>query len=60
MTEKEEYLLYIENLYEEYVQRTEKRGISYGELIYIQNLNKKQLQEMEKELYKQLNKTIQD
>lgn len=60
MTEKEEYLLYIENLYDEYLQRTEKRGISYGELSYIQNLNKKQLQELEKELYKQLNKTIQD
>lgn len=51
---KEEYLLYIQNLYDEYLMKTEKRRISYGELAYIQNLSMKELKKMEEELIKDL------
>ena len=40
---KEEYILNIQNKYDEYLMQTENRGISYGELAYIQNLNEKEL-----------------
>lgn len=51
---KEEYLLYIQNLYDEYLIKTEKRGISYGEIVYIQNLSMKELKKMEEELLQEL------
>ena len=50
----EEYILNIQNKYDEYLMQTENRGISYGELAYIQSLNEKELKEMEEELDKEL------
>lgn len=50
--EKEERLLNIENLYDEYLQKTENRGISYGEIAYIEGLTEKELNDFEKELGK--------
>ena len=52
--EKEEYLLEVVNKYDEYLQKTENRDISYGELAYLQSLSKGQLKEFEKELDKEL------
>ena len=52
--EKNECLLYITNLYDEWLQKTEKRGISYGELAHIQGLNAGELAEIEQELLKEL------
>lgn len=46
----EEYISYIQNKYDEYLMKTENRGISYGELAYIQNLDEKELKELEEEL----------
>lgn len=46
----EEYILYIQNKYDEYLMKTENRNISYGELAYIQNLDEKELKELEEEL----------
>ena len=45
-----EYAMYIQIKYDEYLMKTENRGISYGELAYIQNLSEEELQELEEEL----------
>lgn len=50
----EEYRLHVQSKYDEYLMKTENRGISYGELAYIQNLNKKELEELEEELEEEL------
>ena len=52
--ENEEYLFYVQSKYDEYLQKTENRGMSYGELAYLQNLSKTQLEEFEKELDKEV------
>lgn len=53
--ERQEYNLYIQSIYDEYLWKTEKRSISYGELNYIESLKIKQLKEIEKELLEVLN-----
>ena len=50
----EEYRQEVIRKYDEYLMKTEKRGISYGEIAYIEGLKKKELEEMEKELDKEL------
>ena len=49
----EEYRLYIQNKYDEYLMKTENRGMSYGELAYIQNLSEEELKELEEEIVPQ-------
>lgn len=49
-----EYLFYVQSRYDEYLQKTENRGMSYGELTYLQSLSKEQLEEFEKELDEEL------
>ena len=49
-----DYILDVQNKYDNYLMKTEKRGASYGELVYIQNLNKKELEELEEEIYEEL------
>lgn len=44
------YRMEIERLYDLYLMKTEKRGISYGEIAYIQSLSKKELDNLYKEL----------
>lgn len=51
---KQEYLLYIENLYDTFVNIQEDRNISYGELYHLQTLKKKELKELEQELTDEL------
>ena len=46
----EDLKMEIETLYNEYLTITENRNISYGEIAYIQNLNKKELLKMYNEL----------
>lgn len=53
----EEYQLYIISLYDEYIYTTEKRGASYGEIAYLQNLKEQELEELESEILKELEKT---
>lgn len=50
MSEFDEYLLYIQSLYDKYLSKTENRNISYGEIYWIQNLNKNELANLENEL----------
>ena len=49
----EDFRLFVEDLYEDYLYKTEKRGASYGELIYIRSLSHKSLEEFYDELIKE-------
>lgn len=49
-----EYLLEVQSKYDSYLQYTENRCVSYGELSYLQGLSKEQLEEFEKELDEEL------
>lgn len=50
MSKFDEYLLYIQSLYDKYLIKTENRNISYGEIYWIQNLRKNELTNLENEL----------
>lgn len=52
--ELEEFRLEVNRLYDEYLMKTEKRGVSYGELVYIQELKEKELNNMYNELLDEL------
>lgn len=52
--ELNEHLVEIESKYDEYLMKTENRGMSYGELAYLQGLTKEQLEEFERGLDKEL------
>ena len=54
--ELEEYRLYVQSRYDEYIQATEKRGASYGEVAYIEGLSEKELDDMCAELDEELKK----
>lgn len=54
MTEFNEYQMHVSSLYDDWLYKTEKRSASYGELAYIYNLKKKELEELEAELIKEL------
>ena len=44
--ENDELLNEVVQKYDEYLMLKEKRGVSYGELAYIQNLDKRELKEL--------------
>ena len=50
----EELKLEVQRLYNVVIDAQEDRCISYGELAYIENLNKKELAEMYNECYEEL------
>ena len=52
----QDYVLHVLRLYDEWLYKTEKRGASYGEIAYIQNFKKKELEELEAVLLKELEK----
>ena len=54
MSEFEEYKMQVQSMYDEYLMKTEKRNISYGELYYIQNLSEKELTKLVNELQYEL------
>ena len=47
---KNEYLLNLESIYNEYLEKSENRNISYGEIAWIESLNANELIELENEL----------
>lgn len=49
MSEKDEYTNEVIQAYDEYLMMSEKRGISYGEIAYIQSLKKKGLDALYRE-----------
>lgn len=54
MTELEEFRFEVETRYNEWLEKTENRNTSYGELAYIESLNEKQLNEIYEELLNEL------
>lgn len=56
MSYLEEFRLEVQRMYDEYLQKTEKRGISYGEIAHIESLAECELQEFYDELYAELYK----
>lgn len=54
--EEKERILYLIDLYNEWLERTEGRGASYGEIAYIQALSEEALEELERGLIKELEK----
>ena len=54
MAELEEFRFEVETRYNEYLEKTENRNTSYGELVYIESLNEEQLNEIYEELLNEL------
>lgn len=52
--ELEEYRLYVQQRYDEYLQATEKRGASYGEIAYIESLSEEELGDLCAEIDEEL------
>lgn len=52
--EKQEYIMHVENLYDTLMNIKEERGISYGEIAYVESLKKKELEELEEEIIEEL------
>lgn len=53
---QKDYASYVQTIYDELLEQQEQRGISYGEIAYIDSLSQEQLNnlelEIEEELYK--------
>lgn len=58
--EREEFNMAVVNAYDEYLQATEKRGVSYGELAYIEGLSDKEAEDLLEECYKELGDECED
>lgn len=52
----EEYKQEVQRVYDEYLMATEGRGVSYGEIAYIEGLNKKELDDLYNEALSELEK----
>ena len=52
----EEYKQEVQRVYDEYLMATEGRGISYGEIAYIDGLDKKELDKLYDEALSELEK----
>lgn len=50
MSERQELEFEVGSLYNEYLEDTDKRGTSYGEIAYIQDLSDEELMDMYNEL----------
>ena len=49
----EEYKIEVQRAYDEYLYNTEGRGISYGEIAYIEGLNEQELNDLYNEINEQ-------
>lgn len=56
MENREDFIMEVQQNYDEYLMKTENRGISYGEVAYIQGLNDKELKDLNNEAIKELEK----
>ena len=56
MENREDFIMEVQKNYDEYLMKTENRGISYGEVAYIQGLNDKELEDLNNEAIKELEK----
>lgn len=46
----DEFKMEVQNMYDDYLNKTQKRGISWGEIAHIDSLNKKELNGLYNEL----------
>ena len=58
MSELDELKMETQSRYDDYLMATEKRGISWGECAYIQNLTRKELDEFCEELENEIEKGV--
>lgn len=56
LTELDELKMETQTRYDDYLMATEKRGISYGEIAYIQNMTREELDEFCEELENEIEK----
>lgn len=56
MRDIEEFRLEVQRMYDEFLYKTEKRGISYGEIAHIESLSECELQDLYNELCVELYK----
>ncbi len=60
MTELEELQMETQILYDDYLYETEHRGISYGEIAYIQGLDREELEDFCEELENEIEKGVKN
>lgn len=56
MTRLDELKMEVESRYDDYLYTTEHRGISYGEIAYIQGLTEKELEDFSEDLEEAIKK----
>lgn len=56
MTQLDELKMEVESRYDDYLYQTEHRGISYGEITYIQGLTEKELEDFSEDLEEAIKK----
>lgn len=56
MTQLDELKMEVESRYDDYLYMTEHRGISYGEITYIQGLTEKELEDFSEDLEEAIKK----
>lgn len=56
MTRLDELKMEVESRYDDYLYMTEHRGISYGEIAYIQGLTEKELEDFSEDLEEAIKK----
>lgn len=54
--EREEFVIEVQRVYDEYLMKSEGRGMSWGECAYIENLNEEELKALYEEAEKELKK----
>lgn len=60
MSELDELKMEVQSRYDDYLMTTENRGISYGEIAYIQGLSREELDDFSEELENEIEKGVQN
>lgn len=60
MKDREEFIMEVQQNYDEYLMKTENRGISYGEIAYIQGLSDKELNDLNNDAIKELKEKVKE
>lgn len=60
MSELDELKMEAQSRYDDYLMATENRGISYGEMVYIQGLSRKELDDFCEELENEIEKGVEN
>lgn len=60
MSELDELKMEVQSRYDDYLMATENRGISYGEMVHIQGLSRKELEDFCEELENEIEKGVEN